>query len=172
MKQIKIGYDHEAKRLGDINRRKKASYLLELQEFFNQYQLQFKLESDNYNECFQEQFENVHSDNFPNFVSLKKMLELSEVNFAVLDALELHYRQTPSVDADVDYTIYAVNERQINAFNLANRCLELIDELGNVFGTPINNKVFNELSISFKGIVTIDRHTSKRSVNVNRIKAL
>ena len=48
MKQIKIGYDHEAKRLGDINRRKKASYLLELQEFFNEYQLTFKEESDNY----------------------------------------------------------------------------------------------------------------------------
>lgn len=171
MKQIRIGYNHEAKRQDDINRPKKASYLLELQEFFNEYQLTFKEESTNYNECFQVQFENVHSDNFPQFVSLKKMLELSEVNFEVLDALEHHYRQTPSVDNDRDYNIYTQNQRQIDAYNLAHRCLDLINDLGELY-SPINNKLFNELSISFKGIVTIDRHTSKRSVNVARIKSL
>jgi|GEM_PF-2924477 len=171
MKQIKIGYDHEAKRLGDINRRKKASYLLELQEFFNEYQLTFKEESDNYKKCFQVQFENTHSDNFPNFVSVIKMLELAEVNFEVLDALEHHYRQTPFVPEDIDYNIYTSNQRQIDAYNLALKTLDIINELGEIY-TPINNKLFNELSVNFRGIVTIDKHTSKRSVNVARIKAL
>ena len=171
MKQIRIGYDHEAKRLDDINRPKKASYLLELQEFFNEYQLTFKEESTNYNECFQVQFESVHSDNFPNFVSVKKMLELSEVNFEVLDALEQYYRTTPSVDNDRDYNIYTSNQRQIDAYNLALRTLDIINELGDLY-TPINQKLYNELSVLFRGIITIDKHSSKRSVNVTRIKAL
>ena len=171
MKQIRIGYDQEAKRVGDINRRKKASYLLELQEFFNHFDLTFKEESTNYVQCFQEQFQERHSDSFPQFVSLEKMLELSEVRFDVLTALEQHYRQTPFVPEDVDYNIYTSNQRQIDAYNLALRTLDIINELGEIY-TPINNKLFNELSVNFRGIVTIDKHTSKRSVNVARIKAL
>jgi hypothetical protein len=171
MPKIKMGYDYESKRRDDINRPKKASYLLELESFFNDYDLTFKEDAESYVQSFRGQFEIRYSDSFPVFVNIDKMLELSEVSFDVLIALERFYKEIPPIDNERDYNIYTLNERQDQAFKIATDCLVLIERIGDLY-SPINNKQFNDLSISLRGLITIDKNTSKRAVNCQRIQSL
>ena len=171
MERIKIGFDYEAKRQDDSNRPKKASYLLELEAFFYKYQLEFIDEKICFVQSFKEQFALQHSDSFPEFVSLKKMYELAEVNFEVLIALERCYKEIAPIDNNRDYNIYTKNDNQVNAYNLGLELLDVINKTGNLY-SPINNKTFNEISICFRGLVTIDKYTSERTVNHKKIQNL
>ena len=169
MNKIKIGFDYNAKRIDDLNRPKKASYQLELEQFFDSYSLQFNENDSNYTTSFKEQFDVIHKKNFPEFVSLDKRLELSEIDFGILDDLEQFYKAIPKIYNEKDYTIYATSERQIEAFNLAHTVLDLIKQIESFYGT-LSQKTYNELTISLRGIITIDKRTSERCINVNRIK--
>mgnify|MGYP000907669418 len=171
MEKIIIGYDYEAKRQDDLNRPKKASYLLELEAFFYKYQLEFIENESCFVQSFKEQFALEHRDSFPEFVSLKKMYELAEVNFEVLIALERCYKEIAPIDNNRDYNIYTKNDNQVNAYNLGLQLLDVIKETGDLY-SPINNKTFNEISICFRGLIIIDKYTSKRTVNHKKIQNL
>jgi hypothetical protein len=99
------------------------------------------------------------------------MYELAEVNFEVLIALERCYKEIAPIDNNRDYNIYTKNDNQVNAYNLGLQLLDVINKTGDLY-SPINNKTFNEISICFRGLVTIDKYTSKRMVNHKKIQNL
>lgn len=169
MDKIKIGYDYNAEQLDRKNAPIKEGYYQALVEYFNRYELNIPIDTLNFSDTFVIEFEKMHRDAFPSFVTLEKMLELSSVNLDEIRTIERHYYSIPEVDKDQDYNIYAITEREIVSYDLSAHCLSIVDEFEGLFG-KMSQKQYNELCILFKGLITTDRRTGERSINPQRIK--
>jgi len=166
---IKIGFDYkrqsiELKQLGSKNRIWK-----DIDAFFTKYDLILKEGVTDFEADFKRLFKEEHGQVFPVFVPLDSILKLSNVDLELLASLENQHNRLPIINPDEDYTIYANTPRQIESYKLANKLLDLVKEHETFYG-KMHEKLYTELSICFRGLITVDPRTSTRSINVNRIK--